>query len=391
MNNQTYPIIKTNKGQQQRHESVKKLSWLKASHEPEFETEDPNNDLPKTSKKASKEQKRVERIKQRREARRKIKEVAKVVIASKLNPTVNDRTIGEKSNSKKKKLSQKEEPTSPPKNIYDFPIIPTIDTWKQDVKLRKIRPFIIDQIASGQPGEYLMMSGRTGIGKTNLALCLAYCLATGTEFYGHKCRQTKVAYLAFEGGIANYQDRIAKIEKLFPSVEERLHFDVIPPNDPLTLYAETMAKLSMLEDCKVVILDGSYRLVNGDPSKTSDAKTFCLQLQSNLVELGMYGVLTVQITKPNRNSLVQLLDTYSMQGAAGFADKSETVILLEKQMRKDNEFRLHVAKSRVAVECVDPVDLIFHYDQCHFEMDHVKEFVKSVSTTMPSTPKTRNK
>lgn len=371
MKNQIHLITKMNKGKQQRHESVK-LPWANASHEPDLKTVDPNSDLPKTTKKVSKEQKRLERIKQSREARRMIKKVAKVVKASRLNPTVNPPTIGEKSHSKEKKISQKEETASPPKNIYDFSTIPTIDSWKQEVKLRKIRPFIIDQLASGQPGEYLMMSGRTGIGKTNLALYLAYCLATGTEFYGHKCRQTKVAYLAFEGGIANYQDRIAKIEKLFPSVEERLHFDVIPPNDPTTLYIETMVKLSKLEDCKVVILDGSYRLVSGDPSKTSDAKTFCMNLQSHLMELGMYGVLTVQITKPNRNSLVQPLDTYSMQGAAGFADKSETVILLEKQMRKENEFRLHVAKSRVAVECVDPVDLIFHYDQCHFEMDHVK-------------------
>jgi flagellar biosynthesis GTPase FlhF len=235
-NNHSKHITKTIKGKHQRDESesVKVLPWYRKS------SEDPAPDL--ESKVSLKEKKRLARIKQRKEERRILQEVAKVVKAArnplpkpkikmiknpepKLDPAADE--IGKpkldeegpikETNSKEKKATQQEE-SSP------SPTIPTIEEWKEAINLRKIRPFRIDQLASGQPGEYLMMSGRTGIGKTNMALYLAYCLATGTEFFGHKCRKTKVAYLAFEGSIANYKERISKIEKLFDPVDDRMHF-----------------------------------------------------------------------------------------------------------------------------------------------------------------------
>jgi len=272
--------------------------------------------------------------------------------------------------------------TYPKSPTEDSLTIPTIGDWKTNIKSQKLKPFIVDQLMSGQAGEYLMLSGRTGIGKTNVALWLAYCISTGHEFFGHTCKQLDVAYLSFEGAKSNYENRIKKIEKQFSPVEDRLHFDIISPNDPRVLYDESMVKLSKLSKCKVVILDGSYKLVNGDPSKTIDTKRFILQLKANLTELGMYCILIVQVNKPNKASLLQPQDIYSIAGSAGFANDCETALMLENKHRSKVRYGLHCVKSRIAVEEVRSKELLWNYETCSYTLGVNDEDAKSFGDSL---------
>jgi len=61
-------------------------------------------------------------------------------------------------------------------------IIP-VEKWAEDIAQRKPRPHYIQDILPAKRGEYMAIAGRIGIGKTNLTLHLAFCLATGTPFF----------------------------------------------------------------------------------------------------------------------------------------------------------------------------------------------------------------
>lgn len=212
---------------------------------------------------------------------------------------------------------------------------PTIEEWGEIVENEKSYPSFIDQILPAEPGEGILVAGRTGIGKTNLCMYMAYCLASGKPFYGFKCEKTCVAYFAFEGGKTNYLERNNKIKKLFPpDTGSRVRFALIPTQGPKEMYAEVIERLSELPDVKVVILDGARHIVYGDPSKTENAQEFIQSLKATLFELGMSSVLTFQITKPNKNSLVHPGDIYTIKGAVEFAAWSTTSLLLENKCER---------------------------------------------------------
>ena len=63
----------------------------------------------------------------------------------------------------------------------------------------KAEPAIIKNILPAQVGEYILVSGRTGIGKSILMLNLLYCLGTGSPFFGFECRKTRAGLLIMEG------------------------------------------------------------------------------------------------------------------------------------------------------------------------------------------------
>jgi len=91
------------------------------------------------------------------------------------------------------------------KSLSEANILP-VEEWAEDIAKRKPRRHVIQDILPAKRGEYIAIAGRTGIGKTNLSLHLALCLATGTPFFGLECRRFKVAFLAFEGDKANSPD-----------------------------------------------------------------------------------------------------------------------------------------------------------------------------------------
>src|SRR3990170_3304010 len=83
-------------------------------------------------------------------------------------------------------------------------------------------PCIIDQILPEDAGDYILVSGKTGIGKSILVLHLAFCLATGQSFFGFDTQHVKVGYAAMEGGRDNIRQRFEKIAPQYPETDELL-------------------------------------------------------------------------------------------------------------------------------------------------------------------------
>jgi predicted ATP-dependent serine protease len=56
--------------------------------------------------------------------------------------------------------------------------IPTADEWAEVVDRRPKVAHLIDDILPDSPGDFSIIGGRTGIGKTNLQMQMALSLAT---------------------------------------------------------------------------------------------------------------------------------------------------------------------------------------------------------------------
>jgi hypothetical protein len=246
---------------------------------------------------------------------------------------------------------------------------PTIEEWGDSLGDEPVIPAYVDQILPQEPGEGALIAGRTGIGKTNLGLYMAFCLASGTQFYAFDCEKTEVAFFAFEGGKSNFYDRIAKIRKNFPpGTGRRIRFSMISGQSANEMYKEVMRRLALLPEVKVVILDGARHIMEGNPSKGDVAQLFIQRLKMDLAELGKVAVLTLQVVKPNKSSKLHPGDIYTIKGAVEIAAWATTSLLIETKMRKTNEYQLFFDKHRIATDGhLETIDLVYSFDKCMFK------------------------
>lgn len=215
-------------------------------------------------------------------------------------------------------------------------IIP-IEEWAKDIAQRKPRRHAIQEILPAKKGEYIAIAGRTGIGKTNLALHLAFCLATGTPFFGLECRRFKVAYIALEGSETDIKARYDKIIKYFPSTKGKLLFGMVPLSNPKEILNKVFNET---EGCSILILDPVKFLVPGDYLKPHDAAIFVREFKKNLASQNKAAIISLPIRKPNEQSLIQPGDVYQMKGATEYADSAISILLLEKKRYSKSKDRV---------------------------------------------------
>ncbi|MFC1967310.1 AAA family ATPase [Chloroflexota bacterium] len=245
--------------------------------------------------------------------------------------------------------------------------IRSIEDWAEKVAVKKTKKHVIQDLLPAKKGEYMAIAGRTGIGKTNLTLHLAFCLSTGTPFYGLKCWRSKVAFLEFEGDDSNIMDRYNKIKNYFPSTEKRLKFGMIPLSNPKDMFEDI---LTQTEGCPMLIIDPVKFLIPGDYLKPKDASSFIRRFKEMLSSNKKVAIISLPIRKPNEKSLIQPGDVYSMKGATEYADSATSVLLLEKKSysrENSDQVTLHFAKSRIASQHLETLDLNFNRKKCLFE------------------------
>ena len=246
--------------------------------------------------------------------------------------------------------------------------------WVQDVRSRPVRPDLIQDVLP-DGNELMLLAGRTGIGKTNLVLQLAYCLATGTPFFGLKCAKVVVGYIGFEGTAVKMADRLEKIRANFPDPGDNLRFTLAKPfilEKKLTYFAKEV------EGCRVVILDPLRYLVGRDYCKPKDAVAFLGLLSNILAKLKLTAIICHHIKKPNPNLLIDPGEIYELKGATEYVDAATSVLILERKRQGHKSgggfapvdpdlVTLHFAKHRDAVGDLPPIDLKLNRKKLLFE------------------------
>lgn len=252
-------------------------------------------------------------------------------------------------------------------------LYPPEDWLKLDIKAE---PAIIKNILPAQVGEYILVSGRTGIGKSILMLHLLYCLGTGIPFFGYECRKTPSGLLIMEGDRHNLQDRVQKVLGNYPHADNiclDLRLENKPLENHLDYYKETF------RGCGVVMLDNLRQVTTSERLKNEYASEWIDTFHTFLKDIGAVGILTHHVKKPNKNSLIEPGDVYDLKGASEYVDDATTVLLLERERQHRNNFgqfmpvnqdkiTLYFAKSRIADRTLEPINLERNYETAGFEV-----------------------
>jgi len=227
-----------------------------------------------------------------------------------------------------------------------------------------------------QPGEFFIVSGRTGIGKSILMNNLLFMVGSGTPFYGgYISNPTNVGLLMMEGDRSNLEDRIRKTIRQYPR-STRVKFDfrlgTRPLENNLDYYKETF------RGCDLILLDNLSQVTTSDRLKPEYASYWLNIWQGFLRELGAVGGFTMHIRKPNENSLFNPGDVYSLKGATEYVDTAATVFLLERKRQSQNyagrfapvnqeEIVLYFAKQRLAQDsALQPIILRRNFEIAGF-------------------------
>jgi len=224
--------------------------------------------------------------------------------------------------------------------------------------------------------EYLLLCGRAGIGKTNLVLHLAFCLATGTPWFSHKTKTGKVGYLGFEGTQRKLLGRFEKLSKSFPDPGTNL---LVDREFPFKLIGPGIDRfLNIIEGLDIVIVDPIRYIVPDDYTKPEAASAFVSTLKEVCLRTGTIPILIHHVRKPDRRLTVRPEDlAFEVKGATDYVDAAATVLLLERARQnrtKDGRFGsntddrvLHFCKVKDAPAELVPLKLQFNRDTLLYE------------------------
>ena len=228
---------------------------------------------------------------------------------------------------------------------------------------------LIQDLLPDSSSAYMLICGRSGVGKTFLALNILYCLATGMPFLSHKTKPCKVGYLSMEGSDQKILNRFNTISNSFPpNAEDNIHWQ------HTTAITLTDTGLQQLEEIvtglDVVIVDPLRPLIAGDYTMPKDANTFLKRLQRIQNETSTRIILIHHIRKPDKRVKVQPEDLqFEVKGAAEYVEAATTVLHLERAKQpQDNLGRfqhssddrvLHFVKVKDAPTELKPITLRF--------------------------------
>ena len=248
--------------------------------------------------------------------------------------------------------------------------------WIKMIQRQPQREDLINQLLPNGSG-IMLLAGRPGVGKTNLALLLGLCLASGKPFLGFSCKRATVTYLAFEMADDKYLARFDKLLPQFPSsVVDNFRFARILPTKLKQVDSDF---LSLLTGASIVIIDPLRYLVAGDFIKPQDAATFISIINEIARKYDISFILIHHVKKPQGFLRVEPDDLYQLKGATEYVDAATTVLLLEKAKisfskgfgSSKDRYILYFAKTRDALAEIEPVKLVFNRDKLLFEKEEM--------------------
>ncbi len=235
--------------------------------------------------------------------------------------------------------------------------------WQQN------RPrFLIDELLPDNPGDFGIIAGRTGRGKTAILLYLLCCLATGTPFFGIPVQKIPVGYLGFEGNKVNITERLQKMLPHFPTPDPG-YLNLEISDQRYTLKGNVHKLAIATSGLRLLIIDRAKGLVGGDYVKPNAANRFVEDLHKALKDFDIPAIISLQIKKPHDETKVKPGDLFSIKGAMDYVEDATFVALLEQPSMKHppKEYsNLYFAKHREARTELNDVELEYDYSKAMF-------------------------
>lgn len=214
------------------------------------------------------------------------------------------------------------------------------------------RPPADDLIADLLPDSssaFMLICGRSGIGKTFLALNLLFCLASGTPWLSRKTKQSKVGYLSMEGSITKIKERFDIIRKSFKT--EAISNIGWEHHTAITLNASGITTLEeIITGYQVIVIDPMRPLIAGDYTSPKDATQFIKDIQKVQNETHTRLIMLHHIRKPDRKVKVQPEDLqFEVKGASEYVEAANTVLLLERAPQPKDNFGKFMPRTKDAM------------------------------------------
>jgi RecA-family ATPase len=99
-----------------------------------------------------------------------------------------------------------------------------LSEMRKDIMNRLPANDLIQDLLPDSSSAYMLICGRSGIGKTFLVLNIQYCLATGRPFLIHKTKKCKVGYISMEGSDQKLLTRFNTLSASFPQAEDNIYW-----------------------------------------------------------------------------------------------------------------------------------------------------------------------
>jgi len=206
--------------------------------------------------------------------------------------------------------------------------IKTAKDFVSELRNRPKIPFLIDQLLPDST-DPMIVCGRPQIGKTNLSLYMAFCLATGQPIFSFKTQQCKVGYLFMEGGAQQIATRVEKLSNHFVGIPDSLFIDQV---DPMPLNDKGQARLSEITySLKVCFLDSLKYIIPGDYMKPADVLKGLSALAIIQQATGCTFILIGHIRKPDRKVVSDPDDYWTeLKGPTEYLEMANSAILLTR-------------------------------------------------------------
>ena len=228
----------------------------------------------------------------------------------------------------------------------------TVESMRSAILQEPLSDDLIQDLLPDSTSAYMLLAGRSGIGKTFILLNILYCLASGRPFLSRKTKQCKVGYLSLEGDSRKILKRFDVIGESFPEASGNIYWE---HTLPFKLDDAGVVKLmELVTGLDVVGIDPLRPMVAGDYTTPKDASTFLLNLRKVQNETGTTIILTHHIRKPDKRVKVQPEDLlFEIKGASEYVEAANSVLLLERASQpKDSSNRFAPSSDSKALHFV---------------------------------------
>jgi len=252
----------------------------------------------------------------------------------------------------------------------------TANEFLSDLKNAPQTEFLVDQLLPDTTRAFMIICGRPEIGKTNLSLYAAFCLAKGTPFFSFKTKPCKVGYLFMEGGAPQIGNRVEKLSKHFVGIPDNLH---IQSAEPIPLYPKGRERLEgLVNGLDVCFVDALKYIIPGDYMKPADVLKGLNTLQIIQENTGVVFALVGHIRKPSQKAISQPEDYWTeLKGPTEYLEMANSGLLLTRPRHARNsqgqftsspdDRELYFIKARDADRELQPIKLKFDWEELRFK------------------------
>jgi replicative DNA helicase len=219
--------------------------------------------------------------------------------------------------------------------------------------------------------EKSMLAGPPGVGKTNIGLRSATCLAAGAPVLGLPVpAPVRVAYVNLENSPAVIQRRLRKITQgCDDETLERLFIVNLRGLDLSTdRGVSTLVEIASRSQADILFIDPLRNAHPWDENRSDDAAMLIAALDSVIDATGVAMILVHHVRKPDphKPKTYQTLD--QVRGSTHLAASMETVLLVNEDPQEDR-LMADFVKTRNAERRLPPMHLYFDRNALDYEVE----------------------